>query len=456
MQGPRPRKWGQRRRSDAPCLGTQTPRQAAAGPAPSAAMPIRAPGGVRVPSERPERAPSARVPFWGRRSGRTGRIEGPVETIPLTGIPGLSPERGTPLPRSGDGSTRMHRTCAVTWIGRRGGLPPMYPTMGRIAAAARRPEGQLTRRQDMDRTDPTTPTPRRNPDPQPSGAPRTIAVIGSTGRLGRSTVEAFAARGHRVLACARGAQQGLPAGAEARVIDVTRPETLIPALDGAEAVHLSLSGGSDPERIRAVEDEGVRRVAQAAEQLGVTRISMISGMYARPEFAEHPGEGAKLRAEQHLLAARTPATIFRPGFFAETLESFVQNGRGMLLGSQPHTLHPIISADLMDAIARSYAMPEAQDRVFEVTGREPMTLRSALRRYLEATRPGAGVSVMPLWFMGPVNRLFMKGELTRALDTMGLLQAHGEIADPTTYFQVFGTRATPFDVWLEQQAERAS
>ena len=134
----------------------------------------------------------------------------------------------------------------------------------------------------------------------------------------------------------------------------------------------------------------------------------------------------------------------------------MQNGRGMLLGSQPHTLHPIISADLMDAIARSYAMPQAQDRVFEVTGREPMTLKSALRRYLEATRPGAKVTVMPLWFMNPVNRLFMKGGLTRALDTMGLMQAHGEIADPTTYFHVFGEQTTPFDAWLEQQPVRSA
>ena len=307
----------------------------------------------------------------------------------------------------------------------------------------------------MDRTD-RTPAPQQDPQTRASGAPRTIAVIGSTGQLGRSAVEVFAARGHRVLAVARGRQTDLPAGVEARVADVTRPQTLPGALEGAEAVHLSLSGGNDPEQIRAVEDEGVRHVARAAGQLGITRISMISGMYARPEFADHPGEGAKVRAEQHLLAARTPATVFRPAFFAETLESFVQNGRGMLLGSQPHTLHPIISADLMDAIARSYAMPQAQDRVFEVTGREPMTLKSALRRYLEATRPGAKVTVMPLWFMNPVNRLFMKGGLTRALDTMGLMQAHGEIADPMTYFQVFGEQTTPFDAWLEQQPVRSA
>ena len=50
----------------------------------------------------------------------------------------------------------------------------------------------------------------------------------------------------------------------------------------------------------------------------------------------------------------------------------------------------------------------------------------------------------------------MKGGLTRALDTMGLMQAHGEIADPTTYFQVFGEQTTPFDTWLEQQPVRSA
>ncbi len=98
----------------------------------------------------------------------------------------------------------------------------------------------------MDRTD-RTPAPQQDPQTRASGAPRTIAVIGSTGQLGRSAVEVFAARGHRVLAVARGRQTDLPAGVEARVADVTRPQTLPGALEGAEAVHLSLSGGNDPE-----------------------------------------------------------------------------------------------------------------------------------------------------------------------------------------------------------------
>ena len=43
----------------------------------------------------------------------------------------------------------------------------------------------------MDRTD-RTPAPQQDPQTRASGAPRTIAVIGSTGQLGRSAVEVFA------------------------------------------------------------------------------------------------------------------------------------------------------------------------------------------------------------------------------------------------------------------------
>lgn len=300
-----------------------------------------------------------------------------------------------------------------------------------------------------------------SPETSPSRAqaaagatPVTVAVVGSTGQLGRAAVAAFAARGHRVLACARGPQEDLPAGAEARTIDVTRPETIPAALEGAQVVHLSLSGGDDPERIRAVEDEGVRQVVAAAHAAGATRLTMISGMFARPEYAGHPGEGAKVQAEQHLLASPIDATIYRPAFFAETLERFVQNGRGMLLGSQPHTFRPIITEHLMADIERGWSLPETIDRVFEVTGVEPTGLRQALRRYLDATRPVAGLSVMPLWFMGPVNRVFLKGKLTRTLDTMRLMQSEGEIADPTDHFRVFGTPPTGFSTWLGQQTPR--
>lgn len=62
-----------------------------------------------------------------------------------------------------------------------------------------------------------------------------ILVLGATGNVGRSIVEAALAGGHRVRAVSRGAK-GLPEGADVYVGDLNDASTLAQAVDGAEAV----------------------------------------------------------------------------------------------------------------------------------------------------------------------------------------------------------------------------
>ena len=120
----------------------------------------------------------------------------------------------------------------------------------------------------------------------------TILVTGASGFVGSHPVPALLAAGHRVVALVRDAdgrrarpRRGCAGGprrsVEIRIGDVTRPETLAPALAGVDAVvHLAaiprdFNGGAD---LRLVNTEGTRAVVAAMRQAGVRRLVHMGAM----------------------------------------------------------------------------------------------------------------------------------------------------------------------------------
>lgn len=88
----------------------------------------------------------------------------------------------------------------------------------------------------------------------------------------------------------------------------------------------------------------------------------------------------------------------------------------------------------MQNISESYQMPQAENKSFYVFGNKAILLKDALLAYVNKLYPGMKVSVMPLWLVKPVNRLFMKGRLTRVIGIMELLQQKREEGNPQEYF----------------------
>jgi uncharacterized protein YbjT (DUF2867 family) len=86
-----------------------------------------------------------------------------------------------------------------------------------------------------------------------------ILVTGATGNVGGATVEALAHNGEPVRAVSR-EERDWPNGVEGATGDLNRPESLVPALAGAEAMFL-LSGYEGMEDLLApAREAGVRRV----------------------------------------------------------------------------------------------------------------------------------------------------------------------------------------------------
>jgi uncharacterized protein YbjT (DUF2867 family) len=79
-----------------------------------------------------------------------------------------------------------------------------------------------------------------------------ILVAGATGRVGGAAVRHLLEAGYEVRALVRSARKGEPLralGAEVFVGDVTRTETLAPALEGCAGVFSALSAATDREAV---------------------------------------------------------------------------------------------------------------------------------------------------------------------------------------------------------------
>ncbi len=111
-----------------------------------------------------------------------------------------------------------------------------------------------------------------------------IVVTGATGNVGRPLTQVLAEAGEQVTAVSRHA--AVPDGVRHVPADLAEPQGLTPALDGAKALFLLLSGDLHAPEARPIDiidlaaANGVRRVVLLSSQgvatrpLGPSRIAM--------------------------------------------------------------------------------------------------------------------------------------------------------------------------------------
>lgn len=151
--------------------------------------------------------------------------------------------------------------------------------------------------------------------------PMVALVIGATGSIGRLVVEEAAKAGHRVRALVRDPRKSrdLPQGTAVVVGDVTKPESLLTAVDGVDAIVFTLgSDGAGKAGAEAVDYGGVRNVLQALGSRPAHIVLMTSiGVTNRTGTYNRATEvhDWKRRSERLVRASGHPYTIVRPGWF---------------------------------------------------------------------------------------------------------------------------------------------
>lgn len=173
-----------------------------------------------------------------------------------------------------------------------------------------------------------------------SNAPMNVLVIGATGSVGRLVVDEAIESGHRVRALIRSASRAsrLPANVETVIGDVTKPDTLAAAVDGVDAVVLTVNAdGQRKAGAEAVYYGGVRNMLAAIGRRDI-RIALMTtiGVTERLGSYNRSNEGHdwKRRGERLLRASDLPYSIVRPGWF--DYNSARQHKLAFLQGDRRH------------------------------------------------------------------------------------------------------------------------
>ncbi len=269
-----------------------------------------------------------------------------------------------------------------------------------------------------------------------------IVVTGATGNVGRPLTRAMAEAGQQVTAVSRHAA-AMPDGVRHVAADLAEPAGLEPALAGAKALFLLLSGdlhaaGASPADI----------IGQAAAA-GVRRIVLLSsqGVATRP-FG--PTRIAMRALEDVLRESGLDWTILRPGGFASNALWWAESVRTRRVVAAPFgdTGVPIIDpADIAEVAAACLLDDRHTGGVYELTGPEVITPR----RQTEAIAIALGSPVR----FHELTRDEAKAAMTQSMpaelaeDTLDILgsPSPAELRVSPDVRRVLGRAPRPFADW---------
>jgi nucleoside-diphosphate-sugar epimerase len=251
-----------------------------------------------------------------------------------------------------------------------------------------------------------------------------VAVIGATGVLGTSAVDALLDSGHDVAALARTPEKARrlrDRGAETTVARLSDHDGLVRLLDGADAVcnlatylPAGYSGGHRAawRRSDRLRTEGAARIVTAAREAGVRRIvqESVSFLYADhgdswvDEWsslditpATEPATVAESEVEQYACTSRT-GVVLRFGLVVGDdamtrwqLRAAAQ-GRPFGVGDPDGWLHPVHSEDIGSAVVASLGAPSG---IYNV-GAEPVRRSEYVATLAAAAGRREGTFLTPL------------------------------------------------------------
>lgn len=245
----------------------------------------------------------------------------------------------------------------------------------------------------------------------------TVLVTGASGFVGSYVVPALLADGHRVAALVRSDAAGQTVlgrlgpddriGIETRIGDVTRPETLLAALSGVDAVvHLvaiprDRDGGAT---LRLVNTEGTRNVVEAMKAAGVRRLVHMGAMGVEDDPKLHYAS-SKAKAEVIVRESGLDWTVLKPslqwgerdGFF-NILAGLVRMSPGLVPvpGSGESRFQPISVMEVARIAAIALGDDATIGRSYDLGGPRYWTYREITREVLRGMGTKRVIVPMPV------------------------------------------------------------
>lgn len=276
-----------------------------------------------------------------------------------------------------------------------------------------------------------------------------ILVIGGTGLLGSAVSQHLSEAGFQVRIMSRDAERARSAvGSSYEIVrgDSLNLEDLRAALQGCSGVHVSVA--------HPKEDECVIRAIEAAQEIGLQRITYVSGTTVCEENSWFPLVAGKLRAEEAIVQSGIPYTIFCPGWFFEMLPRFVRDGKAILFGRPTCAWHMVSVDDFGRMVRSAYQLPEAANQRFHIHGPRALTLEDALSAYCRTLEPPiTSIRHVPYWLLHLIAYITGNKDLRDGLNLVSYLEEVGERGDPAAANAILGEPVIDLDRWLRNRQQ---
>jgi uncharacterized protein YbjT (DUF2867 family) len=191
-----------------------------------------------------------------------------------------------------------------------------------------------------------------------------IVVTGATGNVGRPLVKALATAGEQVTAVSRTIPGQAASGVRYHQADMSEPETLKPALDGADAVFLLTAPGF----LANGDLADVMNVVRAA---GIARVVLLSSQGVGTK--RHPAQ-----LEDVVKSSGLEWTMLRPGNFNSNAFQWAESVRSDRTIAAPFGdvgLPAVDPADIAEVAAVVLRESGHADATYTLTGPEPISPR---------------------------------------------------------------------------------
>ncbi|MEV3932147.1 NAD(P)H-binding protein [Streptomyces sp. NPDC053728] len=269
-----------------------------------------------------------------------------------------------------------------------------------------------------------------------------IVVTGATGNIGRPLTQALTDAGRQVTAVSRNAA-AVPDGSRHMVADLAEPAGLKPALAGAEALFLLLSGDLHATGARPVDIIGDAAAA------GVRRVVLLStlGVVTRPSGSTR----IAMRALEGVLReSGLEWTILRPGGFASNALWWAESVRAQQVVAAPFgdVGVPIIDPVDIAAVAAACLLDDRHvGGVYELTGPQVITPRQQVTAIAAALGSPVGFHELTRDEARAAMSRSMPAEL--ADDTLDILgsPSPAELRVSPDVQRVLGRAPRPFADW---------
>jgi len=294
-----------------------------------------------------------------------------------------------------------------------------------------------------------------------------ILVTGGTGFVGVHVVRALLEAGKPVRCLVRDPRRAAELerlGCELAEGDMTEPDSLCSAVDGAEAVvHLVAIRQGPRSRFEQVMSRGTGALLEEARRAGVRRFVHMSALGTTEETKGLvPYYEAKWETEQAVRGSGLPHVIFRPSFVfgrdGGILPTFRRLAKLMpvtpIPGAGAQRIQPIWVDDVAAYFARALDEEAATNRLFELGGPDVVSwneLWGRLKLALGVRRPSVHVP-MALMRANALVTERLPGDVPLTRDLLKMLDAGDNVVTNDDAVQVFGLELVPLDEQLRRAA----